>query len=532
MNTERPHLVVVNARVWSGRRLADVDAVAVAGGRVVATGRGDELRAWAGPAARVVDARGATLTPGLTDAHLHLLPWALSREQPDLHGTASRDEALARVRAALERDGPALLVGRGWDAAGWPAAPDRAALDTLAPEVPVMLHSHDFHTLWVNTAALRAAGVADDAPDPPGGRFERDASGALTGIVRETATRAFHELEAARGPALSERVLHAAAAALHARGVTAVHDFHRDAETMRWTRALARSRRLRVLQQIGPEQLDALLAAGVSSGTGDDWFRIGALKLFADGTLGSRTAAMLQPYDDVASTGMDVVPPAELNAFVARAFAGGIGVAIHAIGDRAVRHALDAIERGLAGARPVAVQPRIEHVQLLDPADLPRFSALGVAASMQPQHALTDAPAARRAWGARCDRSYPWRDLLESGARVAFGSDAPVEPPDAAAALAAACARHPAGAAEPFTPRQRVDLDAALAAFTAAPAAIAGAGALVGTLEPGAPADLVAWDRDLFAGEAVALGAARPALTVLGGEIVYESPAGAPTGAD
>ena len=515
-------LLFVNARVWSGEPLA-ARAVLVRAGRIVAVGEETELRA-AAPDARVHDAGGGTLTPGFTDAHVHLVPWARARRQPDLHGARTRDEALAPVRAALAALPPdgAPLVGRGWDESGWEEAPVRAALDAISPLRPVLLHRHDFHALWVNSAALVAAGVTHATPDPEGGRFERDTSGELTGIVREHAVRAFHALEDRAGPEVDDALLDQAAAALHAEGITAVHDYQRNEPDARRLAALAERRRLRVLQHVGPEQVRDAVSTGRRGSTGDPWFRWGSLKLFADGTLGSRTAALLAPYDDVPGTGMVLLSRAELAAETARAAAAGFSVAIHAIGDAAVRNALDAIESQHAALAGLPIPPRIEHAQLVHPGDLARFARLGVAASMQPQHFTTDAPVARRAWGDRCRHAYPWRSLWEAGATLAFGSDAPVEPPLARWGLASATARLTADG-RPLEPGQALPLDVALGAYTSAPARLAAGGLGRGVLEPGEPADLVVWDRDLHAVKPEQLAGARPRWTVLAGEIVYDS---------
>ncbi len=530
---DRP-LLVTGARLWPAARWAGADAVFVRGGRISAVGRARDLLA-AVPGAPRIDARGATVTPGLTDAHLHFVPWAQGRRQPDLIGAATRAEALERVRAALAASADdAPLLGRGWDEMGWEARPDRAALDALAPVRPVLLHSHDFHSLWVNGAALRAAGVTRETPDPPGGRFERDAAGEPTGVVRENAVPCFAALAGQAGPAIDAELLDDGAAELHAAGVTSVHDYQRNATDLARMRALAARRRLRVLQHVGPEQMDALVSAGLASGVGDAWFRIGSLKLFADGALGSRTAALLEPYDDGHGLGVVTIERDELLALVTRAARAGFAAAIHAIGDRAVRHALDAFEAARIAAHPTPLPPRIEHVQLLHPDDLPRFAALGVAASMQPSHATSDAFAATAAWGARCALAYPWRSLEAQGVRLAFGSDAPVEPPRPWEGLHAALTRvradgTPAGG---FVPEQCIGIDAALRAYTEGAAVLSGLAGQLGTLEPGAEADLVVWDRDLHATPPAELLAARPAVTVLGGEIVYVSPdAGAATGA-
>ena len=516
-------LLVTHARPWSdGAPLAAADAVAVAGERVLAVGRASELEALAGPRTVRLDAGGGTVTPGLCDAHIHLVAWARSLSEVALGGAATRAAALARVGAFLAAhpgDGP--VVGRGWDANPWDEPPDRAALDAATGERPVLLHSRDYHALWVNSAALRAAGVTRATPDPDGGRIERDAAGEPSGVVREHAVRLFAPLEAAAGAGDDLALVREAAGLLHRCGVTSVHDFE-GPEAQRTLRALARGGALRVLMHLPHAALDHALATGIESGTGDDWFRIGALKLFADGTLGSRTAALLEPYDGTGAAGMDLLPTAELRATVTRALAGGLSVAFHAIGDRAVRVSLDAFEAAGEARARVTLPPRIEHVQLLDPADRPRFARLGVAASMQPQHCVSDMELVRRWWGARAERSYPWRSLLESGALLAFGSDAPVEPPRPALGLHAAVTRQrPDGTpAAGFVPSQRITLDQALDACTRGAARLAGAERL-GRIAPGAAADLVAWDVDLHALPPARLHQAAPRWTVLAGEVVY-----------
>ena len=519
-------LLIVNARLWSPDHAPQGDSLLLAHGRIAAIGTALELRT-AAPHARELDANGATVTPGLCDAHLHFVPWAQSRRQPDLHGTPSRAAALRIVAAALAADSsPAPLVGRGWDETGWEALPDRPALDALAPERAVLLHRHDFHALWVNSAALRAAGITRASRDPEGGVFVRDASGELTGLVRENAVSAFRALEAQAGPVIDDALLDEAAAALHANGITSVHDFQRGAIDIARMRALASRGRLRVLQQVGLEALEHLAAAGLASGVGDEWFRIGALKLFADGTLGSHTAAMLLPYDDARHTGMKVLAPAALREQVTFARRAGFATSIHAIGDAAVRDALDAFESAAdacEGLAPPALPSRIEHVQLLDPADRARFATLGIAASMQPQHCVTDAKAARAAWGARCANAYAWEQLRAAGALLAFGSDAPVEPPVATLGLHAALTRvrpdgQPAGG---FEPGQAVTFATALRAYTEGPARLSGLWPRAGRLAVGALADVVGWDRDLETASPESLLAARPTFTALGGEIVY-----------
>jgi predicted amidohydrolase YtcJ len=533
MRTEAD-LLIENARLWTdGACLEDADALAVGGGEVVAVGRRADLAALAGPRTRRVDARGGTVTPGLWDAHIHLTTWARSRAQLDLRGAADRNEALRRVRKwVATHPGATPVVGRGWDARTWSAPPERAALDAVAGDRPVMLHSHDFHALWVNGAALREARVSRATADPEGGRFERDAAGEPSGLVREHAVRAFAALEARGATGDDDALARDAAAELHAHGIVGVHDMDPGALPHRVLRGLALAGLLRVLKAVGHLDLDHALALGLASGTGDDRFRVGPLKLFADGTLGSQTAAMLEPYEG-GGTGMTLMPAAELRETVARALAGGLAVAVHAIGDRAVRDTLDAFE-AVGAAMPRAALPwRIEHVQIARREDLARFAALGVAASVQPQHCTSDIELIETHWGSRRDRAYPFESLRVSGALLAFGSDAPVEPPDSAAMLHAAVSRQRADRTPPggFVAGERVTLDAALTACTEGPARLAGVWPRTGRLAVGAAADAVVWDADLHLLPRCDLHRARVSHTLLGGRMVYSAaPAAVTTG--
>jgi predicted amidohydrolase YtcJ len=467
----------------------------------------------------VIDAAGGTLTPGLTDAHLHLLEWARATGEVSVDGASSPTEVARRVAAFVaDHPGDTPVIGRGWDANLWDVAPERSMLDRVCPARPVLLHSRDFHALWANGAALGACGITAATSDPAGGRIVRDAAGEPSGILMENAVRLCARLFAEDDGADAAAV-EVAITRLLALGVTGVHDFEGlAAQRLLSDRCWRGEPRLRVLMHVAHSALNAALDSGLRSGAGDDRFRIGAVKLFADGTLGSRTAAMLAPYEGTRDTGVQ-----ELETTVARCFDAGLSVAIHAIGDRAVRSALNAFEHAERAIATLALPPRIEHLQLVDPTDLPRFARLGVAASMQPSHAISDAALAERHWGSRVRASYPWRDVLDSGAVLAFGSDAPVEPPRPAAGLEAAVARRGADPARPFTPHQRITLDEALAAYTSGPARLAGQWPRVGTLRPGAEADFVVWNTDLHALEPSRLGEAAVSATWVQGRVVWSA---------
>ena len=532
----RAELVVRNGRPWTvGPLPLDADSVAVGAGRILAVGTADSLAGLVGPETEVIDAGGATITAGITDSHVHLVQWARSDVDVALAGATSAADAAARVaRFAARHPGSGPVIGRGWDANRWSDTAQRAALDAVCPDRPVLLHSHDFHALWVNGAAREAAGVGRATPDPPGGRIERDASGAPNGVMRENAVRLFAALERAAVREPDEALLARAASRLLALGITAVHDFE-GADEERLLRAICEGEgpRVRVLMHLPHAGLDRALADGVTSGRGDAMFRIGAVKLFADGTLGSQTAALLEPYDGTKDLGMELIPADPLKRDVARALGGGLAVAVHAIGDRACRSVLDAFEAAGTALRRPALPSRIEHLQLVDDRDLPRLAPLGIAASIQPTHLTSDIELVERWWSARRARAYPYGALADAGTLVAFGSDAPVEPPDPAGAIHAAVTRQRPGGfpAGGFVPAQRMTLDAALACSTAVPARLAGLAHEVGRLAPGYHADLVVWNLDLLRLAPERLAEARAVATVFAGNVVFRAEEAAAGGA-
>ncbi len=440
-----------------------VDAIAVSGARVVAAGSSAEVLALAGRGTRRLElGPGEVAIPGLTDAHLHLAEAALARRRVDLAGAGSIVETAARVRAGAERlsDPGAWIEGAGWDAdvAGrWPAADD---LEAVAPDRRIALWAHDHHALLVSRRALREAGIGDGTGNPPGGVIRRGPDGHATGVLHETAAG----LVAERIPAPTSEEVAAAleplTAALVGLGVVAVHDpggvaarADLDGPIAAYRDLAASGRlRLRVHACVRPEQLDAVVAAGLRSGDplGPDprgRLRLGWLKLFADGSLGSRTAAMLEPLERLQDEpeppnggyGVWVTTPDELRELARRAAGAGVASQIHGIGDAAVRVALDALAPTVGATR---LMPRVEHVQLVADADVGRFAALGIAASMQPIHVRSDAAKARRLWGPRAEcGGYALAAIERTGAVLALGTDAPVEPADPWPGIACAVTR-------------------------------------------------------------------------------------------
>lgn len=526
-----------------------VEAIAVDGGRVVAAGSLAQVEVAAAPGSRrLALAPDEVAIPGMTDAHLHLAEAALARRRVDLEGTRSIDAMLDRVRAAAAaRPGrEPWIEGAGWDAdtlGRWPTADD---LERAAPGRRVALWAHDHHALLVSASALAAAGIGVETSDPGGGVIRRDHDGQATGILHETATRLVARLIPPPTAGDVAEALAPLVRELVSLGVVAVHDPGGLAERRDLDGPIGAYRRLAAASALGirvhacvrPEQLEAAAAEGLRSGAplGPDplgRLRMGWLKTFADGSLGSRTAALLEPLEPSAGEpappndgyGVWLDGPEALRAQAARAADLGITTQVHAIGDAAVRAALDVL--GPTVGR-TSLMPRVEHAQLVSETDIPRFAALGIAASMQPVHVRSDAAKARRLWGDRADAfAYAFGSLDRAGAVIAFGTDAPVEPVDPWPGLACAVTRAapdwPAGMA-PLGPRNALGLWRALRATCVDPAITAGETGR-GRLVPGHSADLVVIAAAAVA-EPVEVGGAlwnaRPRLVLLDGEVAAE----------
>jgi predicted amidohydrolase YtcJ len=537
-------MVVVNARVF----LADdagtvVQALAVRDGHVVAAGSDADVRRLAGPRTRVVDAQGRLVTPGFNDAHIHFGPGGLSLLNVDLLGTASLAEIERRVAAAAADAQPGeWIVGRGWDHTRLPADalgpggwPTKAALDRAAPRNPVLLSRVDGHTSWANSAALRIAGVDRDTPDPAGGEVVRDpATGEATGILKESAQGIVRRHVPAPTAAQVDRGI-AAAQALAARtGVTSVQTSASATDVAAYQRlrdADSLTVRVYAWHPLEPEYIAALRRLGARAAFGDDWLRVGMLKGYTDGTLGSRTAYMLEPFHDDASTrGLPQYTVAQLDSLVSAADAGGLQVILHAIGDAGNRMALDAFERAARVNGPRDRRHRVEHAQVLDRDDIPRFRALGVIASMQPTHATSDMRWAEDRIGREraVEGAYVWRTLLDAGAAVAFGTDFPVEPMPPVEGIYSAVTRQsreePGVPPGGWLPEQRLTREEAIRLYTAGSAFAEWQETRKGTLRPGMLADFVVWSADLLTVPEVEILTAEPVMTVVGGRVVYARP--------
>jgi predicted amidohydrolase YtcJ len=489
-----------------------VRSLAIAGDRV-AGGVGTHETALPGP--ERVDLGGRCVLPGFTDAHVHFPTWAVAQDEVRLEDTRSLDEALARVRAALPDATGGWLRGRGWRSGDWSPAvePTKEALDEIVSDRPVALMARDSHSLWLNSAALSRA---NGDLQVPGGVVERDERGEPTGVLREESCWHFRDAYVDISDNEYVEAMRAGVRLAASRGVTAVHDKDGWLGALRFWQRLERegSLRLRVWQSLPAEKAGELEDADIRSGFGGPLLRLGYLKAFMDGTLGSQTARMLD------GSGVEITSGDQLAEYIRAAARAGFPIAVHAIGDLANREALDAFEATRDEWQPLGLRQRIEHAQLLAPEDVPRFAELGVAASVQFSHATSDRDLADRFWGDLSSEPYAFRSLLDSGAVVANGSDAPIEELDPLAGVRAGVLRtldeRPA-----WRPEQGVSVEQALEATCVTPAWLSGDEHRRGRLLPGFYADLVVLDRDPLAGE---LDEVRVVATMLGGAWTHNPP--------
>jgi predicted amidohydrolase YtcJ len=496
-------------------------AVAVRGDRIVAVG--PDAERLVGPRTRTIDLGGRTVLPGLTDAHAHLSGLGKALEETELRGCDSPEACAARVKGASGD----WVLGRGWDQNLFSsrAFPDHAALDRVEPTRPVWLRRVDGHAAWANARALAAAGITRATADPPGGRIVRGEDGEPTGVFVDDAMSLVERIIPAPSREARTRAIERAQKEALAHGLTCVHEMGIDDETIKVYRELAASGRLavRVYAFASAELADKVLATPPDPKTSEARFKLRGIKLYADGALGSRGAALLEPYaDDPKNRGLVLTPKEEIERVSRRALETGWQIAVHAIGDRANRDVLDAFERAGCSAKKDA-RFRIEHAQVVALADVPRFHALGVIASMQPQHATSDGPwAPARLGPERLAGAYAWRRFLEAGVPVAGGSDFPVEEVEpVSGALFAAVTRRTRSGAQ-FTPDQRMTFDEAVRAFTESAAYAAFEEGWRGRVAKGFAADLTVLDRDVAHDPAASLAGARAQMTIVGGRVAFE----------
>ena len=538
---DAPDLVILNGRVLTmDDKGTTGEAVAVRGGAILQVGTTAAIQALAGPATRVLDAAGGTVAPGFNDSHLHFLEGALGLGDADLSGLATLAEVQAAIRTFAEtHKAPTWVIGRGWVYRPFPGgSPTAAQLDAVVTDRPALMRCYDGLSVWVNSKALALAGITRATPDPPGGEIVRDPrTGEPTGHLKQAAIALIDAVVPKPTHDDQRRALRAAVARAHELGITSIQNAGGSLEEMALYEEAFRAGdllvRTRLATQGRPTTTDADLDA-----MDEAWKRLGdnptlttgIVKLNADGVIEARTAAMLTPYAGSASSGPANYTPDELDRVVAMFDRRGWQVEIHAIGDRAIRISLDAIERATK-ANPAPARGRrhrLEHIEAVSAADIPRFAALGVVASFQPLHALLgDVNVARPAgpWpdnvGAeRASRAWAWKTLQQSGARLAFGSDWPVANLAPGQGLWLATTRVQAEGA----PDQRFSLTEALAAYTRGAAYASFEEQRKGMLAPGMLADLVVLTRDIVATLPATATDVQVAATIFDGRIVFQRP--------
>ena len=529
--TEPVSLAVVNARVWTGdARRPWADAIAVRGDRLAAVGSSAEIRKLATSDTRVIDARGGMIVPGFIDTHVHFVDGGRRLASVQLRNARTPEEFTARIKAfAATRPPGTWIVGGDWDHEQWGGElPSRTWIDSVTPNHPVWVNRLDGHMSLANSAALSLAGVTSTTKDIEGGTIVRDRTGEPTGVLKDNAMALVNRIEPMPDAAELDRALEAAMAHVAEQGVTSVHNMGswEDLEVFRRAHAAGRLR-TRVYAAVPLSTWERLRDTVAARGRGDAWLRIGALKGFVDGSLGSHTAAFHEPFSDApADRGLLVTEPHVLESATLGADAAGLHVLVHAIGDRAIGLQLEIFQKAAERNGTRDRRFRIEHAQHIAPGDIPRFARLGVIASMQPYHAIDDGRWAERVIGPeRIRTTYAFRSLLDAGARVSFGSDWYVAPPTPLEGIYAAVTRRTLDDRNPngWVPEQRIGVEEALWAYTATAAYASFEEAEKGTLERGKLADFVWLDRDITRVAPETIRDARVNMTVVGGRIVHEA---------
>jgi predicted amidohydrolase YtcJ len=533
-------LVLYNGRVYThDSTVGRSSAISVWNNRIQAVGQDKDLLDTADPSARLIDLKGRFVVPGLTDSHFHFYDWALGLRRLQLEHVTSLHEMVRLVAAKATQTPPGVwILGTGWNETRWPDEryPTRGDLDTAASSNPVILWRNDLHLAVANSAALAAAHVGHDTPNPPEGIIDRDETGHPNGILRDFAVNLVADVIPPPTERAVTEAMRDAASRLHRIGITGIHDFRimggreghlafRSYERLDQRGDLP----IRIWMQLPAEHLDEAIALGLRTGFGSDRLRVGHVKLFADGGQGARTAWMLAPYEDTGTCGLPLTPPDQIAEMLTRADSHGLAVAVHAIGDRANRELLTVLEH-FAGqptersTTPPSAPHRIEHMQMLHPQDIKRLTGLRVVASLQPTQCTDDIPMIERSVGERSSRAYVLRDIADSGVIMAFGSDCPVADPNPFYGIHAAVTRQrrdgtPAGG---WHPEQRLTVEQSLQAYTLGPAIATGRQSSLGSIAAGRLADLVVLDRDVLACDPAAIADTGVCMTVFDGKVVFQ----------
>jgi predicted amidohydrolase YtcJ len=530
-------LMLLNGRIYTmNPKQPRASAVAVRDSKIIAVGKTSDVENLGKRNFKVINLQGKTVVPGFTDCHTHFLSFALSLNAVNLDLITSFDQILSQIKIFAKKLKPnEWLLGRGWDKniLKKGGAFSKEILDKICPNNPVALRSKDHHLLWVNSLALKFAGIDKYTENPPGGEIDRNPlSHEPTGILKENACELVWKKIPPPSPEKSRRLLKESMKKANSFGLTGIHNFEEQKAVFLFQKFLSAGSigkdeelSLRVCFWISKENLDSAISLGLRSGFGDENIRFGGVKLYSDGALGSQTALMFEPYENSEDNfGIEVTSQKELTDWVKKASQAGISVAIHAIGDKGVHQALNAIEH----TKNKNLRHRIEHIQLLHPQDLKRFSRLGVIASVQPYHAPSDRDIADRYWGKREGFRYPYKTLLNHQTMVIFGSDVPIETMDPLKIIYAAVTRRSAGSIgkeggrrKSWYPQERLSFKEAIFAYTQGASYASYEEKIKGSIEVGKLADMVVLSQDIFEVNPEEILNTQVESTILGGKIVW-----------
>ncbi|MBZ0254678.1 amidohydrolase [bacterium] len=532
MDSKPAEFAIIYANVWSGPDEARAEAVAAREGRILAVGSTHAIEEWIAPSTKVINGRGRFVAPGFIDSHVHFLEGGFQLSSVQLQNCASKEEFIGAMRAFAETIKPdEWILGGNWNHHLWGGEmPRRDWIDAVTPRNPVWIDRHDGHMALANTLAIERAGITEDVKEIEGGEIERNADGSLTGVFKDNAMVLIQRIIPKPSPEQSGNALKAAMQHVAQQGVTSIHHMGSWDDLAVFKRIHAEGAlKTRIYAAVPISTWEMLRDEVDANGRGDEWLRIGGLKGFSDGSLGSKTAQFFEPFlDEPDNDGLYVATPDELYEIIQPADKAGLHVLIHAIGDRANHEMLDVFERveKVNGARDRRF--RIEHAQHLQPDDVARFHALNVIASMQPYHLMDDGCWADEVIGAkRSAMTYVFRSLIDAKARLAFGSDWFVAPPTPLEGIYAAVTRrtkdskHPGG----WTPEQKITAEESLIAYTQGAAYASFEENQKGALEAGMYADIVMIDHDVTAIPGDEIKDAKIEMTLVGGEVVYDAEA-------
>ncbi|MFW6004861.1 MAG: amidohydrolase [Desulfonatronovibrionaceae bacterium] len=539
----QPDLILENANIQTmDPACASACSVALAGSRIHSLSSDPGHRIPAPPGTRRIDLEGRLVLPGFFDSHFHYYQWAMGRTALCLEKAVSFRHCMEMIHdsclAAPKNKELTWIQGQGFNESDWPEnrTPTRHDLDLVCPDLPVLIWRCDLHLAVANTKALEISRLFQHSPDYLQGLLERDEHGSLTGVLREEGINAVKKHAPEPDLRLARTIMEKAQSALHALGITAVHDVRLSgnqseaALTFRSWQSLRQKDRLRLRcwTSIPGEDRHLAESMGLRTGFGDEYLRVGHLKYFMDGGMGARTAWMLDPYADTRTTGLCLIPREEMLEEVIKADQAGLAVMVHAIGDRAARELVSVFEQSrtyrLPGSVPPAMSHRLEHIQVIRPRDLQQLSRLGMPASVQPANMLLDINMIDRCAGQAGRYAYNFRSMLDAGLPVMFSSDCPVCDPNPLTGIQAAVTRTrnngtPRGG---WNPDQRVSLIQALAAYTSTPARVYRVWSELGSITPGKLADLIVFRDSPFEADPLFIHACRVDMTIFNGKIVYE----------